>query len=80
MPSQLQASHPDIGWKDKPIAGIIGAMVVAIVFPFAYNFYFADRERFIRIEILIPMLIAALPAFGLYKILEMLIYPYVDLD
>jgi len=68
------------GWKDKPIAGIVGAMIMVIVFPFVYNFYFADRDRFIRIEIIIPMFFAALPAVAGYKILSMLIYPYVDFD
>ncbi|HZV68426.1 MAG TPA: hypothetical protein VFG10_02750 [Saprospiraceae bacterium] len=57
------------GWKDKPAAGVVGAIIMVIAFPFAYNFYFADRESFIRIEIVIPLLIAGAPAVIAYKIL-----------
>lgn len=64
--------------KTKPIAGIAGGIVYGIIFPLAHNMYFAGRTRFIRIELVIPMLIAMIPAFLLYFILSKTIYANSD--
>ena len=64
--------------KTKPIAGIAASVVYAIVFPLAHNMYFADRTRFIRIEMVIPMIMAAIPAFIIYFILAKTIYANSD--
>jgi len=50
------------GYRSKPAAGVVAGLIFAGAFPFAYNFYFADRTSFIRIEMLIPVVMAALPA------------------
>ena len=64
--------------KRKPIAGIAGSVVYAIIFPLAHNMYFADRTRFIKIEMVIPMIMAAIPAFLLYFILSKTVYANSD--
>ena len=64
--------------KTKPIAGIAASVVYAIVFPLAHNMYFAGRTRFIRIEMVIPMIMAAIPAFIIYFILAKTIYANSD--
>jgi hypothetical protein len=64
--------------KRKPIAGIAAAVVYGIVFPLAHNMYFSGRTRFIRIELVIPMIMAAIPAFLLYFILSKTIYANSD--
>lgn len=64
--------------KNKPVAGIAGSVLYAIIFPLAHNMYFADRTKFIRIEMVIPMIMAAIPAFLLYFILSKTIYANSD--
>ncbi len=63
------------GFKDKPIAGIIGSITVVILFPIMYNYYFASRSSYIRIELLIPLVMAAIPALLIFLLLSKLIYP-----
>jgi hypothetical protein len=62
------------GYKSKPIAGIGGAIVLSMAFPFAYHIYFAGRRTFINIELLIPMIMAAVPAFIIFLILSKGLY------
>jgi hypothetical protein len=61
-------------YKTKPIAGLIGAIIVPLVFPFAYQWYFAGRSRFIRIEMVIPLLVAIIPAVLVYFIIAKTVY------
>ncbi|OQP44731.1 hypothetical protein A4H97_10230 [Niastella yeongjuensis] len=65
-------------FKTKPIAGVLGSIIMPIVFPFAYNFYFSGRTSFIRIEMLIPIFIAAVPAFIIYYIISKTVYAKVE--
>lgn len=65
-------------FKTKPIAGVLGSIIMPIVFPFVYNFYFAGRTSYIRIEMLIPIIISALPAFLVYYILSKTVYANVE--
>ncbi len=62
------------GYKDRPIAGIAAFVCFAVVFPFSYSNYFASRESFIRIEMLIPVILAALPSLILLYLLSKAIY------
>ena len=62
------------GFKEKPFAGLFGSIVAPMVFPFAYNSYFANRTSYIKIELLIPMLIAAVPAIVVYYIVAKAVY------
>jgi hypothetical protein len=58
-----------IGFRKSPIAGAVSAALAVYFFKYAYQFYFAGRESFIKIELVVPMLIAAAPAFIVYFIL-----------
>ena len=63
-----------LGYKDRPIAGITAFVCFAVVFPFSYSNYFAGRESFIRIEMLIPVILAGLPSLILLYLLSKAIY------
>ena len=65
-------------FKTKPVAGVLGSIVMPIVFPFVYNFYFTGRTSYIRIEMLIPIAISALPAYLVYLILSKTVYANVE--
>lgn len=54
------------GFPQKPLAAMVGAIAMAIIFPITYNMYFSNRDSFIRIEIVIPMLMAAVPSLIIY--------------
>ncbi|HUP12149.1 MAG TPA: hypothetical protein VM187_08060 [Niastella sp.] len=60
--------------KNKPIAGAAAGILYGLIFPLAHNMYFSGRTRFIRIELIIPIIIAAIPAFILYFILSKTLY------
>lgn len=66
------------GFKKKPIAGIVGCVLFAILFPLAYQQYFAHKTSYIRIEMLIPMAMAVIPAFVVYFILKRVFYRDVE--
>jgi hypothetical protein len=61
-------------FRHKPVAGVISAIIGTAAFPFAYNFYITGRDRIIKIEMLIPMLIAAAPAVIMFYILSAVMY------
>jgi hypothetical protein len=60
------------GYRDKPGAGILASIVFVIAFPFSYHFYLSGRSSFIKIEMLIPLAMAIIPAlvtfFGVSKL------------
>jgi hypothetical protein len=65
-------------YKEKPIAGITGSILFAILFPFTYHFYFAGRSSYIRIEMLIPIIMAIVPAFLIFYIISKTVYANVE--
>ena len=65
-------------YRNKPIAGVVAALVFAIAFPLAVNFYLEGRESMIKIEIVIPMVMAAIPAWLAYYVLSKTVYPNED--
>ena len=65
-------------FKTKPIAGVLGSIIMPVVFPFVYNWYFAGRRSFIRIEMVIPILISVLPAFLIYYAISKTVYANVE--
>jgi hypothetical protein len=67
-----------LGFQSRPIAAVLGAAAFTILFPMTHAFYFEGRHRFIRIELVIPMLFAAVPALILYFILSRTVYAHVD--
>jgi hypothetical protein len=62
------------GFKPKPVAGLLGCIIYPVVFPFAYNTYFSGRASYIRIEMAIPMIMAAVPALLIYFIISKTVY------
>ena len=64
--------------KTRPIAGILGAVVMSVVLPFADNFYFEGRTSYIKIELAIPMIIAAVPAFLVYYFISKTVYAHIE--
>lgn len=62
------------GYREKPIAGIVGAIIATIVFPFAYTYYFEGRSSYIKIEMAIPMILSAIPAVIAYYIISWIAY------
>jgi hypothetical protein len=67
-----------IGYKPKPIAGLLGCMIVTIAFPFCYMFYFTGRTSYIKIEMVIPLVMAIVPAVLLYFIVSKILYPNTE--
>jgi hypothetical protein len=63
------------GYKDKPVAGITGAILLVILFPVMYSFYFSGRSSFIGFELIIPMLMAIVPAFLTGLLIAAVFYP-----
>jgi hypothetical protein len=61
-------------YKEKPIAGVISAIIFSIIFPMAYVYYFSGRSTIINLEIAIPMLMAAVPAFIVYLLIAKSVY------
>jgi uncharacterized protein YoaH (UPF0181 family) len=68
------------GYKEKPAAGIAGGVVLAMVLPFTYQLYFTGRSSYIKIELLIPLLMAAIPAYLLLLLIAKLFYPTNELE
>ncbi len=66
------------GYREKPIAGIVGAIIATIVFPFAYAYYFEGRSSYIKIEMAIPMILSAIPAVIVYYSISWIAYPNRD--
>src|SRR5688500_15690313 len=61
-------------YRDKPVAGVMAYIIAAMAFPFTYSFYFAERSTYMKIEMLIPMLMAAIPAIIVYYIISAIAY------
>jgi hypothetical protein len=59
-------------YKNKPIAGVIGAICLALTLPFFYNWYTSGRSSIIKIELLIPIAISMAMSYSIgwltYKI------------
>jgi len=63
------------GFKDKPVAGIIGSILLVIILPFTYQYYFSGRSSYIRIEFLIPLFLALVPAAVAAFLISLIFYP-----
>ena len=66
------------GHRDKPIAGIVSCVCLVILMPMASTWYFGERTEFAKLEILIPTIMAGLPCYLLYEMLDKMYYdiPY----
>jgi hypothetical protein len=63
------------GFKGRPLAGIIGAIVAVISFPLAFKFYLAGRSNYIMIELLLPLMISLIPAYLIQFLISKIAYP-----
>ncbi|MEO5685013.1 MAG: hypothetical protein ABIQ88_20380 [Chitinophagaceae bacterium] len=62
------------GQADKPIAGMLGGVLLVIVFPLTYSFYMSGRHSYFNVELLIPVLMAAVPAWLLQLFVGKIFY------
>lgn len=67
------------GYKDKPAAGITASVLVVLLFPLMYGFYFNNRTSYIRIELVIPLLLAIVPAWLVYLLITKIFYTDTDI-
>lgn len=63
------------GFKNKPAAGIIGSILLVVLFPFTYEYYFSGRSSYIKIEFLIPIFLALIPAAIAAFFISLVFYP-----
>jgi len=63
------------GYKRTPIAGVVGCIVGMILMPITYFWYVSGRASIIKIELIIPILMAAVPAFLVGVGIIKLLYP-----
>jgi hypothetical protein len=70
----LAGSAGYFGHRSKPVAGITGAVLLVLLFPFTYSFYFSGRSSYLRIELIIPMLMALVPAYVAFFIISKVCY------
>lgn len=53
------------GRPDKPASAIVGGVSLVLLFPCAWTFYMQDPSSSLSLELLIPLLMAAVPAYFL---------------
>lgn len=70
----LAGSAGYFGHRSKPVAGITGGVLLVLLFPFTYSFYFSGRSSYLRIELIIPMLMALVPAYVALFIISKVFY------
>jgi len=61
------------GNKDRPAGAIAAAIVMVLLFPVTYSVYMKGRTSYIRIEMLLPLLMAAVPAGIAYVLFNAII-------
>lgn len=58
----------------KPIAIVVASVVLILLLPFVSSYYFADRDSFVKFEVLVPIILAGIPTLITYFFLDKLIY------
>jgi len=61
-------------YKNTPIAGMIGCALAVLLMPFTCSWYISNRDTILRIELLIPVALAALPAYIVGLIISKIAY------
>jgi hypothetical protein len=51
------------GKPDTPVAGIVGGILPVLLFPWTWSLYMHGRQSYITIELLVPLLMAVVPAW-----------------
>jgi hypothetical protein len=62
------------GHVKKPFAGMAGSLSLVILFPLTYVFYMSGRSSYISIELVIPLLMAIVPAYLIQMVVSKLLY------
>jgi|GEM_PF-1074013 len=65
---------------NKPIAGIAASVLLAVLFPLTYGLYMSGRASFFSIELVIPLLMAIIPAYLLQLLVAKLFYSADELN
>lgn len=63
--------------KRKPVAGLLASIIGPIVYPLAHAVYFSGRTSYFRIEMVIPIIMTAVPAVIMYFIISAIVYPNI---
>lgn len=63
------------GFKDKPLAGIIGAIVPVILLPIIFKIYLGGKSSFIVIELIIPLIVSLIIAYLTQFAISKFMYP-----
>lgn len=63
------------GYKRTPIAGVVGCVLAVILMPIFFMMYISGRTSIVKIELLIPILLASVPSFLVSMGLAKLLYP-----
>jgi len=61
-------------YREQPIAGAVGCISAAILLPITFNWYLAERSSVIKIELLIPVILALLPSFLIGFVVSKILY------
>jgi len=67
-----------LGYNAKPIAGMVRSIVLAGLFPIAFDFYFEKRSTYLNLELLIPFGISLLVAYMFQLLVSKIFYPEYD--
>lgn len=66
------------GFPNKPIAGLFGCVIGAILMPIITAFYLKGRESFLNIELLIPIILSFGPALLIKYLISKMMYSDED--
>lgn len=62
------------GKPNKPAGAVAGALLLILLFPVTFSLYMSGRSSYLNLELLIPLLLAAVPAFLVSLLAEKLFY------
>lgn len=75
LASAIAGVAGNYGFKDKPLAGIIGAIVPVILFPLIFKIYLGGKSSFIVIELIIPLIVSLIIAYLTQFVISKIMYP-----
>jgi hypothetical protein len=67
-----------LGFPNKPIAGLMGCVIGAILMPILTGYYLKGRDSFFSIELLIPIIFSFGPGFLVKMLVSKLMYSEED--
>jgi hypothetical protein len=63
------------GFKDKPLAGIVGGIVPVILFPLIFKIYLGGKSNYIVIELILPLIGSLIIAYLIQFVISKIMYP-----